>query len=149
MNEPQKNGTLSRRTFAAALAASPLLAQQTPAPSPAAPVNEQRHGTTPEVPPFQANLEFTRRAVPGKVQPFPMTQVRLLPGPFQEAMEWNRGYLQRLPADRLLHNFRVNSGLPSSVQPLGGWEKNGAGRDAELRGHFTGHYLSAMILWMV
>jgi DUF1680 family protein len=145
MNEPRKNGALSRRSFAAAFAASPLLAQQiTPVPAP--PANEQRHGTTPEVAPFQATIEFTRRDVPAKAQPFPMTQVRLLPGPFQEAMEWNRGYMQRLPADRLLHNFRVNSGLPSSAEPLGGWEKNGAGRDAELRGHFTGHYLSASAL---
>src|SRR5580704_18471288 len=124
MNEPRKNGALSRRSFAAAFAASPLLAQQT-TPAPAPPANEQRHGTTPEVAPFQATIEFTRRDVPAKVQPFPMTQVRLLPGPFQEAMEWNRGYMQRLPADRLLHNFRVNSGLASSAQPLGGWEKNG------------------------
>ena len=95
------------------------------------------------MPPFQESLVFTRRIVPDKLQPFPMTAVRLLPGPFHEAMEWNRGYLQRLPADRLLHNFRLNSGLPSSAQPLGGWEKNGSGRDTELRGHFTGHYLSA------
>ena len=54
--------------------------------------------------------------------------------------------MQRLAADRLLHNFRVNSGLPSSAEPLGGWEKNGPGREAELRGHFTGHYLSAAAL---
>ncbi len=89
---------------------------------------------------------FTRREVPLKVQPFPMTQVRLLPGPFQDAQDWNRDYLQRLSADRLLHNFRVNSGLPSSAQPLGGWEKNGPGREAEVRGHFTGHSLSATAL---
>ena len=137
---------ISRRGFAAAIAAGPLLAQQTPAPAPAAPAPEQRHGTTTEVPPFQAPIEFKRHVVPGKVQPFPMSQVRLLDGPFLEAQEWNRAYLQRLPADRLLHNFRVNTGLPSSAQPLGGWEKNGAGREAELRGHFTGHYLSATAL---
>src|SRR5580704_6352439 len=145
MNESKKNGALSRRSFAAAFAAGPLLAQQT-TPAPATPANEQRHGTTPEIAPFQATIEFTRRDVAAKVLPFAMTDVRLLPGPFQEAMEWNRGYTQRLSADRLLHNFRVNAGLPSSAQPLGGWEKNGPGRDAELRGHFTGHYLSASAL---
>jgi uncharacterized protein len=139
MNESTKSGALSRRGFAAAIAAGPLLAQQAPAP-------EQRQGTTPEVAPFQGSVEFTRRTVPDKVQPFPMTQVRLLAGPFLDAQEWNRAYLKRLPADRLLHNFRVNSGLPSSAEPLGGWEKNGPGRDAELRGHFTGHYLSATAL---
>src|SRR5271154_2000058 len=99
---------LSRRSFAAAFAASPFPARQAPAPAP--PANEQRHGTAPEVLPFQETLAFTRREVPAKVQPFPMTAVRLLPGPFQEAQDWNRGYLQRLSADRLLHNFRVNSG---------------------------------------
>jgi DUF1680 family protein len=139
MNESTKSGALSRRGFAAAIAAGPLLAQQAPAP-------EQRQGTTPEVAPFQGSVEFTRRTVPDKVQPFPMTQVRLLAGPFLDAQEWNRAYLKRLPADRLLHNFRVNSGLPSSAEPLGGWEKNGPGRDAELRGHFTGHCLSATAL---
>ena len=97
----------------------------------------------PEIPPFQDPITFTRHDAPAKVQPFPMTQVRLLAGPFQEAMEWNRGYMQRLAADRLLHNFRVNSGLSSSAEPLGGWEQNSPGRDGELRGHFTGHYLSA------
>src|SRR5271168_378231 len=114
---------MNRRGFAAAIAAGPLLAQQTPAPTPAAPAPEQRHGTAPEAPPFQAPIEFTRHVVPGKVEPFPMTQVRLLDGPLLEAQEWNRAYLQRLPADRLLHYFRVNTGLPSSAQPLGGWEK--------------------------
>ena len=41
--------------------------------------------------------------------------------------------------DRLLHNFRVNASLPSQAKPYGGWEAPGCG----LRGHFTGHYLSA------
>jgi len=38
--------------------------------------------------------------------------------------------------------FRVTAGLPSSAEPLGGWEAP----DNELRGHFTGHYLSACAL---
>jgi DUF1680 family protein len=78
-----------------------------------------------------------------KVRPFPMTQVRLRNGVFKEAMEANRRYLLSLPPDRLLHTFRLNAGLPSSAEPLGGWEKP----DCELRGHFTGgHYLSACAL---
>ena len=78
-----------------------------------------------------------------KVKPFPITQVRLKNGPFKEAMEANRRYLLSLPADRLLHTFRLNAGLPSSAEPLGGWEKP----DCELRGHFAGgHYLSACAL---
>ena len=58
-----------------------------------------------------------------KVRPFPMTKVRLKNGPFKEAMEANRRYLLSLPPDRLLHTFRLNAGLPSSAEPLGGWEK--------------------------
>jgi DUF1680 family protein len=38
--------------------------------------------------------------------------------------------------------FRVTAGLPSSAEPLGGWEAP----DVELRGHTTGHYLSALAL---
>ena len=41
-----------------------------------------------------------------------------------------------------MHTFRINAGLPSSVKPLGGWEKP----DSELRGHFVGHYLSGCAL---
>ncbi|MGE5277749.1 MAG: beta-L-arabinofuranosidase domain-containing protein [Acidobacteriota bacterium] len=81
--------------------------------------------------------------VSGIVRPFPLEQVRLGPGPFREARERNSRYLLSLPQDRLLHTFRVNAGLPSSAEPLGGWEKP----DCELRGHFTGgHYLSACAL---
>jgi DUF1680 family protein len=74
-----------------------------------------------------------------------MTQVKLFPGLFADAAEWNRGYIGRLPAGRLLYNFRDNAGLPSgSAQPFGGWEAKADGKHAtELRGHFTGHFLSA------
>ena len=76
------------------------------------------------------------------VEPFALTQVRLLDGPFKNAMELDRKYLFELDADRLLHNFRVTAGLPSTAKPLGGWEAP----DCELRGHFVGHYLSACAL---
>ncbi len=69
--------------------------------------------------------------------------MRLLAGPFRDARDRNSRYILSLPQDRLLHSFRVNAGLPSSAQPLGGWEKP----DCELRGHFTGgHYLTACAL---
>jgi uncharacterized protein len=81
--------------------------------------------------------------VPWKARPFPMTQVRLGEGPCKIAMEADRQYLHSLPPDRLLHNFRINAGIPSSAKPLGGWEAP----DCELRGHYTGgHYLSASAL---
>src|ERR1700756_629729 len=77
-----------------------------------------------------------------RLRPFDLSAVRLRPGAALEALETNRRYLMGLDPDRLLHMFRVNAGLPSSAQPLGGWEAP----DNELRGHFTGHYLSACAL---
>ena len=81
--------------------------------------------------------------VPWKVLPFPLTQVRLGDGPCKIATEADRRYLHSLPPDRLLHTFRINAGLPSNAEPLGGWEAP----DCELRGHYAGgHYLSACAL---
>jgi DUF1680 family protein len=75
-----------------------------------------------------------------KAIPFRLGDVRLLDGPFRDAMIRDQEYLLSLPEDRLLHNFRVTAGLPSTAQPLGGWEAP----DVELRGHAVGHYLSAV-----
>jgi DUF1680 family protein len=145
MDEQRDNRHLSRRGFAALAAAGTVsslaLAQGTPqatgvASAPAAPLRE---GTQAEAAPFGATLTFERRDVPAKVKPFALGQVRLTAGPMHDAQEWNRDYLHRLSADRLLHNFRVTAGLPSTAQPLGGWEKP----DCEVRGHFAGHFLSA------
>ncbi len=144
----------TRRHFAAVLAASgtavpAVVAQQMPAqqaPSAAA----SRRGPAPEVTPFEGPIQFTRKAVPLRAEPFPMAQVRLLAGIYKDVQEWNRGYLQRLNADRLVRDFRLNAGLASTAEPLGGWEmyQDPAHReqDCEVRGHFTGHYLSASAL---
>jgi DUF1680 family protein len=71
--------------------------------------------------------------------PFPLSAVRLLDGPIKDRQDLNARYLLELDADRLLDNFRINAGIPSAAPPLGGWENPACG----LRGHFTGHYLSA------
>jgi uncharacterized protein len=138
---------ISRRTFATLVSAAPVVAAQQANP-PASP--EIRRGTPPEVPPFGETIEYSRSEVAPKVRAFQMTQVRLLEGPFEDAAQWNRGYMSRLPADRLVRNFRVNAGLPTDAKPLGGWEQPNNGqrlhRESELRGHFTGHFLSACAL---
>ena len=149
MNEASSRSKLSRRQAALSLiagaAATPLLAGQA-APNPnAAPQNTstpKHRGLPPETPPFGEMIEFVRQNAPKKVQPFAMTEVRVTGGPFKQAEELDLAYMKRLDSDRLLHNFRVNAGLPSSAQPLGGWEKP----DCELRGHFVGHFLSACAL---
>jgi DUF1680 family protein len=88
-----------------------------------------------------------RQSSPLKVQnkvqlaalPFPLRDVRLLDGPFREAMLRDQKYLLSLDNDRLLHMFRVTAGLPSTAKPYGGWEAP----DVQLRGHSMGHFLSA------
>jgi len=78
-----------------------------------------------------------------RLVPFAMTQVRLLDGPLKQQAEFNEKYLATLVPDRLLHSFRLTSGITSTATPYGGWEKP----DSELRGHFNGgHYLSAVAL---
>lgn len=76
------------------------------------------------------------------LSPFALSRVRLLAGPFRDAMEVNRRFLLQQDPDRLLHMFRLTAGLSSTAEPLGGWEAP----DNELRGHYTGHYLSACAL---
>src|ERR1035437_6496033 len=140
---------LSRRTFGALLAATGPAAAALAAPQnpvPAAPGNFRRP-LAPDPPAFEGTLEFTPKNVAPRAEPFPMPQVRLLPNSiYHNAQEWNRGYMARLEADRLLYTFRVNAGLPvGSAKPLGGWEQPENGqRASELRGHFTGHFLSAI-----
>ena len=76
--------------------------------------------------------------------PFDLARVRLAPGPLLDAQNVNRRFLMAKDPDRLLHMFRLTAGLPSTAEPLGGWEAP----TNELRGHYTGHYLSACaLLW--
>ena len=150
--------TVSRREFAKNVAIAPVglaaassllgIAEAEP-PSQAAPAPAKR-APNPEVAadriffvdesePFAAPIEFDRNPMQPAVREFALSDVTLESGPLAQAREWNRGYLMRLPNDRLLHNFRVNAGIPSAAKPLGGWEAP----TCELRGHFVGHYLSA------
>jgi len=69
--------------------------------------------------------------------PFDLNEVRLLDGPFKEAMAADSRYLLRIEPDRLLSDFRVHAGLPAKDAKYGGWESSG------LAGHTLGHYLSA------
>jgi uncharacterized protein len=88
---------------------------------------------------YPMTLKVADKVAAGAV-PFGLDEVRLLDGPFRDAMIRDQEYLLSLDQDRLLHNFRVTAGLPSTAQPLGGWEAP----DVELRGHAVGHYLSAV-----
>ena len=135
----------TRRVFAAGIAGSAAalaqVPQATPAPAAQTPPPGRRTSIV-EAPPFAETLVFTRKDAELHITPFPMSQVRLLPGPCQQAADYNRAFMMRIAPDRLLHTFRINAGVASSAEPLGGWE---APR-GELRGHTTGHYLSACAL---
>ncbi len=130
-------GEFSRRHFmtsVAAVAGSTLMPRTLMAAPPQDPVVDTAQ---------KAGKSVSYEKILWKARPFPMKQVRLGEGPCKVAMEADRQYLHSLPPDRLLHNFRINAGIPSSAQPLGGWEAP----DCELRGHYAGgHYLSACAL---
>ncbi len=79
-------------------------------------------------------------APPSKAEPFSLARVRLLEGPFRDAMLRNGEYLMRLSPDRLLAKFRVEAGLDPKAESYGGWE----GRD--IAGHSLGHYLTGLSL---
>ncbi|MEU1304848.1 glycoside hydrolase family 127 protein [Streptomyces shenzhenensis] len=72
--------------------------------------------------------------------PFSLGAVRLLDSPFLDNMRRTCAYLLFVDIDRLLHTFRLNVGLPSAAEPCGGWEAP----NVQLRGHTTGHLLSAL-----
>lgn len=72
-----------------------------------------------------------------KVQPFNLGDVRLLDGPFRNAMELDAKWLLKLDVDRLLSGFYSEAGLKPKKKKYGGWEQN-------LSGHTLGHYLSAI-----
>jgi DUF1680 family protein len=73
-------------------------------------------------------------------QEFPLEDVRLLDGPFKNAMRRDSAYLLRLDADRLLSGFRKEAGLTPKAEVYGGWES------MTIAGHSLGHYLSACAL---
>lgn len=80
------------------------------------------------------------------VEPFRLVDVRLLPGPFLDAQHRDEKYLLQLEPDRLLHNFRLNAGLPAKAAVYGGWESQEPWVEIRCHGHTLGHYLSACSL---
>jgi uncharacterized protein len=78
------------------------------------------------------------------VLPFANNQVALGPGLFADKRARILNFLRNYSLDILLYNFRVNAGLPTqgATRGPGAWE-DPAGN---LRGHYTGHALSALAL---
>jgi DUF1680 family protein len=78
----------------------------------------------------------------GRTAALPLRDVQLLDGPFRGNQGRNTAYLLFLDPERMLRSFRVNYGLPTSARPCGGWEQPAS----EVRGHTTGHLMSALAL---
>ena len=81
------------------------------------------------------------------VQPFALKDVKLRPSRFQRNMQRDSAWIASIPVKSLLHSFRNTAGVFSdkeggymTMKHLGGWES----MDCDLRGHITGHLLSAM-----
>lgn len=75
-----------------------------------------------------------------KLKPVSVEQVRLLDGPFKDAMTADKKWLLDLVPDRLLHRYLVHAGLEPKGEIYGGWESRG------ISGHSLGHYISACAL---
>ncbi|WP_043625498.1 beta-L-arabinofuranosidase domain-containing protein [Nonomuraea candida] len=77
------------------------------------------------------------------VKPFANSQVTLGESLFSAKRDRILAFLRAFPADRVLANFRANAGLDTlGAQPPGGWDD----ATGNLRGHFSGHFLSALAL---
>ena len=75
------------------------------------------------------------------VEPFDLGDVKLHDSIFTENRDREYSYLESLNMDSLLYSFRITAGMDTKgARPNGGWE---APAD-KLRGHTTGHYLSAI-----
>ncbi len=70
-----------------------------------------------------------------RARPFALQDVRLLEGPFRDAMQRDAAYLLKLEPDRFLSNFLETAGLTPKAPVYGGWESK--------VGRMLGHYLSA------
>lgn len=93
-----------------------------------------------------AGMLKVETTAPHKAECFDLKDVRLLPGRVRDNLERDSTWMVSIPVGRLLHSFRNNAGVYAgveggyeSVKKLGGWES----LDCDLRGHTTGHLLSA------
>lgn len=84
--------------------------------------------------------------VPCKAEAFDLRQVRLLPGRVHDNLSRDSAWMANISVERLIHSFKNNAGVYAGVEggyeslkKFGGWES----LDCDLRGHTTGHLMSA------
>lgn len=96
--------------------------------------------------PARALAQAADQPATSALQPFALSDVRLLDGPFLHAQKMSAAYLLTLEPDRLLHGFRKNAGLAPKAPIYGGWESEPLWADIHCQGHSLGHYLSGCAL---
>ncbi|WCH96255.1 glycoside hydrolase family 127 protein [Streptomyces moderatus] len=79
------------------------------------------------------------------VQPFALDDVALRPGLFTDKRQLMLDHARGYDVNRLLQVFRANAGLATggAVAP-GGWEGLDGEANGNLRGHYTGHFLTML-----
>lgn len=77
---------------------------------------------------------------------FPLSEVRLLDGPFKRIQDLDHDYLLSLEPDRLLSWFRREAGLTSKAKAYPFWESEDVWGGGPLSGHILGFYLSSMAM---
>src|SRR4051794_11011552 len=90
---------------------------------------------------FPAAAQFapTRADIGAVATAFPLGQVQLAAGRWQDNMNRTLAYLRFIDVDRLLYNHRKNHGLSTQgAEQCAGWEAP----DFEFRTHSQGHFLS-------
>lgn len=98
--------------------------------------------------PAVAVVEVSREPLPEEERPVPAAEplpdARLeAGGAFRAAQDRALDYLLTVDDDQMLYNFRFAAGLDTRGAPeMNGWDAP----DSQLRGHTTGHYLSALAL---
>lgn len=97
---------------------------------------------------FKSQIKTTH-ACESPAECFPLSDVRLLDGRMRRNLERDSAWIMSIPVVSLVHSFHNASGVPGgkeggymTVPKLGGWES----LDCELRGHTTGHVMSALAL---
>ena len=65
--------------------------------------------------PAQVRRPGAALAIGGQLIPFRLQDVRLLDGDFKRSADINERYLDTLQVDRLLHTFRLTSGITSTA----------------------------------
>ncbi|MGW5634684.1 beta-L-arabinofuranosidase domain-containing protein [Streptomyces sp. NPDC003832] len=79
------------------------------------------------------------------VRPFALDEVALGPGVLADKRELMLDHARGYDVNRLLQVFRANAGLPTgdAVAP-GGWEGLDGEANGNLRGHYTGHFMTML-----